>query len=161
MTSTTALPTEGLLLFRTAYPPISRYNLVLYCAGSGDLNPIHVDADFARTFGYSDVFAHGMLIMAYLSRALTTALPLRGLRSYGVRFVSMTQVHAAITCEGRVDVVNTDYFRVKLSAMDELEDLKLTGAATFDAAAAVVGPDRVLAPKLLGVRPRPREEAVA
>ena len=135
MASTTALPTEGLLLFRTAYPPISRYNLALYCAGSGDLNPIHVDADFARASGYSDVFAHGMLIMAYLGRALTTALPLRGLRSYGVRFVSMTQVHAAITCEGRVDVVNTDYFRVKLSAIDELGDVKLTGAATFDAAA--------------------------
>jgi hypothetical protein len=33
--------------------------------------------------------------------------------------------------------------------------------ATFDAAAAVVGPDRVLAPKLLGVRPRPRAEAIA
>ena len=33
--------------------------------------------------------------------------------------------------------------------------------ATFDTAAAVVGPDRVLAPKLLGVRPRPREEAIA
>jgi DNA-binding MarR family transcriptional regulator len=33
--------------------------------------------------------------------------------------------------------------------------------ATYEAAAAVVGPDRVLAPKLLGVRPRPREEAIA
>jgi DNA-binding MarR family transcriptional regulator len=32
---------------------------------------------------------------------------------------------------------------------------------TFDAAAAVVGADRVLVPKLLGVRPRPREEAIA
>ena len=31
--------------------------------------------------------------------------------------------------------------------------------ATFDAAAAMVGPDRVLAPKLLGVRARPRQEA--
>jgi predicted RNA methylase len=35
--------------------------------------------------------------------------------------------------------------------------------ATFDAAAAILGPDRVLAPKLLGVRPRPRprQEATA
>jgi DNA-binding MarR family transcriptional regulator len=33
--------------------------------------------------------------------------------------------------------------------------------ATYEAAAAVVGPDRVLAPKLLGVRPRPRAEAIA
>jgi DNA-binding MarR family transcriptional regulator len=35
--------------------------------------------------------------------------------------------------------------------------------ATYDAAAAILGPDRVLAPKLLGVRPRPRprQEATA
>ena len=33
--------------------------------------------------------------------------------------------------------------------------------AMFDAAAALVGPDRVLAPKLLGVRVRPRQEAIA
>jgi DNA-binding MarR family transcriptional regulator len=33
--------------------------------------------------------------------------------------------------------------------------------ATFDAAAAILGPDRVLAPKLLGVRPRPRQGATA
>ena len=31
--------------------------------------------------------------------------------------------------------------------------------ATFEAAAAIVGPDKVLAPKLLGVRPRPVREA--
>jgi DNA-binding MarR family transcriptional regulator len=32
--------------------------------------------------------------------------------------------------------------------------------AAFDAAMAILGPDRVLAPKLLGMRPRPRQEAL-
>jgi hypothetical protein len=31
--------------------------------------------------------------------------------------------------------------------------------AAFEAAAAIVGPDKVLAPKLLGIRPRPVREA--
>ena len=35
------------------------------------------------------------------------------------------------------------------------------GDCALDAAAAVVGPDRVLVPKLLGMRPRPRQEASA
>ena len=29
-------------------PPISRHQLALYCGGSGDHNPIHVDIDFAK-----------------------------------------------------------------------------------------------------------------
>ena len=33
--------------------------------GSGDHNPIHIDLDVARSAGLDDVFAHGMLSMAY------------------------------------------------------------------------------------------------
>ena len=51
--------------------PISRHTLALYCGASGDHNPIHVDLDFAKAFGMPDVFAHGMLSMAYLGRMLT------------------------------------------------------------------------------------------
>ena len=28
--------------------PITRHTLALYCGGSGDHNPIHVDSDFAK-----------------------------------------------------------------------------------------------------------------
>ena len=38
------------------FGPISRHTLALYCGGSGDLNPIHVDSDFAKASGYEDVF---------------------------------------------------------------------------------------------------------
>ena len=50
-------------------PPITRHQLALYCGGSGDHNPIHVDLDFAKKFGFKDVFAHGMLSMGFLGRA--------------------------------------------------------------------------------------------
>ena len=53
---------------------ISRHILALYCGGSGDHNPIHVDIDFAKAAGYDDVFAHGMLSMAILGRLLTCLL---------------------------------------------------------------------------------------
>ena len=33
-------------------PPITRHQLALYCGGSGDHNPIHVDIDFAKKFGF-------------------------------------------------------------------------------------------------------------
>lgn len=82
--------------------PITRTTLALYCGGSGDHNPIHVDSDFAKKAGMPDVFAHGMLSMAYLGQLLTNWVDQSQLREYGVRFTSITPVNATVTCKGRV-----------------------------------------------------------
>ncbi|MDP3816552.1 MaoC family dehydratase [Pseudomonas sp.] len=83
-------------------PPISRHSLALYCGASGDHNPIHVDADFAKQAGMPDVFAHGMLSMAYLGRMLTNWQPQSKLRKFSTRFAAITQVRDVITCTGTV-----------------------------------------------------------
>lgn len=83
-------------------PPVSRHTLALYCGASGDHNPIHVDSDFAVKAGMPDVFAHGMLSMAYLGRMLTDWQPQSKLRKFTSRFVSITHVHDVITCTGTV-----------------------------------------------------------
>ena len=72
--------------------PISRLTLALYCGASGDHNPIHVDTDFARAAGRDDVFAHGMLGMAYLARLVTGWVPQRAIRTLSTRFVAITHV---------------------------------------------------------------------
>lgn len=82
--------------------PISRYTLAMFAGGSGDHNPMHIDTDFAHSFGMPDVFAHGMLSMAYLAQVLTRSFDQRAIRSYGVRFVSITPVKATVTCTGMV-----------------------------------------------------------
>jgi acyl dehydratase len=123
----------GTPFFHRTYPPITRHALALYCGGSGDHNPVHVDSDFAKASGYPDVFAHGMLVMAYLGRSLTDAISPSAVRSYSVRFVSITQVHAEITCEGVVAETfeEADERRVRLSllAKDQAGDVKLRGEA--------------------------------
>ncbi|HSS86888.1 MAG TPA: MaoC/PaaZ C-terminal domain-containing protein, partial [Reyranella sp.] len=48
-------------------PPVSRHQLALYCGGSGDHNPIHVDSEFARSVGLPGTIAHGLLDMAILT----------------------------------------------------------------------------------------------
>ncbi|ODU07479.1 MAG: dehydratase [Pseudonocardia sp. SCN 72-86] len=88
-----------------ALPPISRTTLALFAGASGDHNPIHVDLDVARSAGLDDVFAHGMLSMAYLGRLLTDHFPQERIRSYRVRFAAITPVHARPTCIGRVTAV--------------------------------------------------------
>jgi len=83
-------------------PPVSRHQLALYCGGSGDHNPIHVDIDFAKKFGFKDVFAHGMLSMAFLGRLVTSYVPQAQVTKLGTRFTSITWVGDVITVSGKV-----------------------------------------------------------
>lgn len=86
-------------------PAISRSTLALFAGASGDHNPIHIDLDGAKSAGVPDVFAHGMLSMAYLARLLTNWVPQQNLRSYQVRFAAITPVHGRPTCTGRVSSI--------------------------------------------------------
>ena len=114
-------------------PAISRHTLALYCGGSGDHNPIHVDSDFAKAAGMPDVFAHGMLSMAYLGQALTGWVPQSALRSYGVRFASITWVGNELTCGGTVtekfEEEGEKRVRLEVKAADQEGDVKLIGEA--------------------------------
>ena len=116
-----------------AKPLISRTTLALFAGASGDHNPIHIDIDFARAAGMDDVFAHGMLGMAYLGQLLTQWVPQQQLRSYGVRFGSITQLGAQMSCAGKVvekfEENGEKRVRLELQATDENGDVKLVGQA--------------------------------
>ncbi len=58
--------------------PIIKKNIVQdnidrYAKASGDFNPIHIDADYARKTPLGGTVAHGMLILAYISQVMTDA----------------------------------------------------------------------------------------
>lgn len=124
---------KGAVIGQLTTAPITRHTLALYCGASGDHNPIHVDIDFARAAGMPDVFAHGMLSMAYLGRLLTDLVPQTALRSFSTRFTSITQLDAAITCTAklleRFKEGGEDRARLELSAVDQNNDVKLLGEA--------------------------------
>ncbi|MDB5579253.1 MAG: dehydratase [Bradyrhizobium sp.] len=82
--------------------PISRTTLALFAGSSHDHVPLHIDSDFAKAAGMDDVFAHGMLSMAYLAQMLTRWLPQERLRRWNVRFKAITPLHATVTCRGEV-----------------------------------------------------------
>ena len=98
------LPTVqvGDTLPETRFGPINRTMLALYAGASGDHNPIHIDSDYARNAGLPDVFAQGMLSFGGLAQIVTRWAGIGRLRSFGTRFVSMTQVHDLIACTGTV-----------------------------------------------------------
>jgi acyl dehydratase len=82
--------------------PVNRTMLALFAGASGDHNAVHIDIDFARSAGMPDVFAHGMLSMAWLGRLLTQWADQRQVRQFGVRFVGITHLGHRIACNGRV-----------------------------------------------------------
>ena len=114
-------------------PPISRFTLALYAGASGDHNPIHIDSDFAKQAGMPDVFAHGMLSMAYLGRMLTNWQPQAQLRKFGNRFAAITQLQDAITCSGKVvEMIERDgetLARCEIQAAKESGEQTLIGEA--------------------------------
>jgi len=113
--------------------PINRTTLALYAGASGDHNPIHIDLDFAKAAGMPDVFAHGMLSMAYLARLLTNWMPQSKLRSFSNRFVAITNLQDKITCRGKVvELLSQDgeeLVRLEIEAVNDAGEVKLAGEA--------------------------------
>src|SRR5687768_15196969 len=94
--------TVGEVLPEMRLPAIDRKMLAIFAGASGDLNPIHIDIDFARRAGMPDVFAHGMLGMAWLGRLLTQWRPQTYLRRFDVRFMGITHLGNQPVLTGRV-----------------------------------------------------------
>lgn len=112
--------------------PITRTTLALFAGASGDHNPVHIDLDAARAAGLDDVFAQGMLSMAYLGRLLTGWVPQQRLRSWRVRFAAITPVHGAPVCTGRVTAVSDGQATVELTVALADGTVTLAGDAVVD-----------------------------
>jgi 3-hydroxybutyryl-CoA dehydratase len=54
---------------------VSANDIVLFAAASGDLNPVHLDAEFAAATSFGEPIAHGMLTGAIISAAIAMELP--------------------------------------------------------------------------------------
>ena len=116
-------------------PPINRTTLGLFAGASGDHNAIHIDIDYARKAGMPDVFAHGMLSMAYLGRLLTQWVDQRQLREFGVRFLGITHLGHQITCTGtvveRFESDGEQRIKVEVRTTNQYGDTKIVGDAVI------------------------------
>ena len=115
-------------------PPVDRTALALFGGASGDHNAIHLDIDVARRAGLPDVFAQGMLGMAWLGRLVTRWVPQRQLRSFNVRFQGITHLGNALRCSGRIaekfEQDGERRVRIELRSENQYGQLKIVGEAT-------------------------------
>jgi len=114
-------------------PAVDRTMLALFAGASGDHNPIHIDLDVARRAGLPDVFAQGMLGMAWVGRLLTGWVPQRQLRRFEVRFQGITHLGHAMRCSGRiVEKLTLDgerCVRIELQSVNQYGQTKIVGDA--------------------------------
>jgi acyl dehydratase len=76
----------------------TREQIAAYAEASGDLNPIHLDDDFARSVGLPGLIVHGMLQMGVLATvAAEAAGGPQHLRRLFVRFAGMVEPGDTVT----------------------------------------------------------------
>jgi acyl dehydratase len=121
----------GSAVAEATFGPLDREDLRRYADASGDLNPLHLDAAFARRAGFEDVIAHGMLGMALLGRLLRDAFPSWKLLRFRTRFRHVIPVGKPIICVARLAASNAAAAEITLTAAIDGGPVLIEGTATL------------------------------
>ena len=120
-------------------------DIELFAVMSGDVNPAHVDADYAKTSMFHGVIAHGMWGGALISAVLGTELP-----GPGTIFLSQR-----LTFEAPVGLGDTVTVRVEVTEKQDKGRLRLSCTCFNQHGTRVIdGEARVIAPRETVRRPR-------
>jgi 3-hydroxybutyryl-CoA dehydratase len=84
--------------------PVIQDEINLYARASHDFNPIHIDPEFAEKTAAGGTIAHGMLVLAYISRMMTEAFGKNWLNGgrFNVRFKAPARPGDILTIQGKV-----------------------------------------------------------
>ena len=121
----------GTAVAERTYPPFTREDLRRYAEASGDLNPLHLDPEFARQAGFDDVIVHGMLGMAMLGRLVTESFPDYRLKLFGARFRKIVPIEEPIKCTARLESWHDGVALLTLAATDVSGVTLIEGTATI------------------------------
>jgi 3-hydroxybutyryl-CoA dehydratase len=88
---------------------------------SGDTNPLHLDATFAKAAGFSDVVAYGMMTSALYSRMVGVYLPGRFCLLHGIQvdFSNPAYVGDWLTVKAEIAHLNDAFRRIEIKASIE------------------------------------------
>lgn len=92
---------------------LTERDVVLFAAVSGDVNPVHLDADFAKDTMFGERIGHGMWTGAIVSAALALVLPGPGC------------IYLSQSLRFRRPVKLGDTVTVKLSVADKKDEKKV------------------------------------
>ncbi len=118
---------------------LSQQDIQLFAVLSGDVNPTHIDPDFAASTRYSGVIAHGMWGGALISAVLGTRLPGPGTVYLGqtLRFLAPVKPGDRIAIQVTVTALDADSRSVTLACTCTNQD----GRRVIEGEARVIAPD--------------------
>ena len=96
--------------------PVAAIDLALFAAASGDHNPLHLDADVARSAGFDRPVVHGMLTMAYAGRLFTRHFGPGRVRSLQTRFTGVAMLGDTVLLSATLEKIEGDLGHYNLRA---------------------------------------------
>lgn len=122
---------------------VDQQAILLFAAVSGDINPLHLDPEYAATTRFGGCIAHGMITGSFVSAALALELPGPGTIYLGqdLRFRLPVRPGDTITVKLEVTGKKDRGGRVQLDCRAVNQDGKLVASGT----AEVIAPTEKLA----------------
>ena len=98
---------------------ITEADILLFAAVSTDTNPVHINADVAKTSIFGERIAHGMLSAGLISAVLGTRLPGPGsiYMSQTLRFRGPVKIGATVTATVEITALNPEKKRATLKTI--------------------------------------------
>jgi 3-hydroxybutyryl-CoA dehydratase len=94
---------------------VTEADVVLFAGISGDINPVHLDNDYARDTMFKGRIAHGMLTASFISTVLGTKLPGPGCIYISQNLQFRAPVRIGDTVRARVTITSVDRKRGRVA----------------------------------------------
>ena len=121
---------------------VTNRDIQLFAAVSGDVNPAHVDAIYARSSHFQGIIAHGMLGASLVSTVLGTRFPGPGTVYLGQTLKFARPVHVGDTLTVSVTVISRDEERHRL--LLDTRCVNQDGVVVIEGEADVIAPTESL-----------------
>lgn len=112
---------------------IEERDVQLFAAVSGDVNPVHLDAEFAATTQFKTRIAHGMLSGAVISAAIAMELPGPGTIYLGQTLRFRAPVELGDTITVKLEVVDKkdkrNFVTLECKVYNQHDKLVVSGSA--------------------------------
>ena len=86
---------------------------------SGDINPLHTDAEYSKSKGFSDRVVYGMLTSSFFSTLVGVYLPGKYciLQGVDIQFSRPAYIDDILTITGKVSYINEAYKQLEIKAV--------------------------------------------
>ena len=117
---------------------ISESDIYLYAGITGDLNPAHVNEEYANKTFFRTRIVHGMLLGGFISTVLANQLPGPGTIyvSHELNFLAPVRIGDTVTARAEVIEVSPEKNRIRLKTTCAIQD----GTTVLDGDAVVSPP---------------------